>query len=153
MNTREKACGDHASACVLVIGESPTPRLTLAVWNEKHKCFGLPGGKREEEDTSIRNTAIRELAEETTLGVYPGDSLVWLYEGRYESLPTSDPKPREVHLYYVSSVLGYPNIGEPGATLAWMPWSWLLRAAPAFRKFYEEALPDGIGHLKSTVFR
>ncbi len=150
MNTRETACSAHAAACVLVIHPSGTG-LVLTIWNERHGCFGLPGGKRETRDATIRSTAMRELAEETLLGLRTSDHLTWLHNGPYQMLPTSDTEPRDVHLYHARTVAGFTHPAE-GAALAWMEWFWLLQSAKAFSTFYAEALPDGIAHLKPTAF-
>ena len=70
----EEDCEPHASACVLIIQND----LVLVVWNKKHKCYGLPGGKRKAHPMNraewepIRHTAVRELAEETDLEPVPG---------------------------------------------------------------------------------
>ncbi len=142
MNVRELACPGMSSACVLVVREGG---LVLATWNERHSCFGLPGGKREATDASIRDTARRELLEET--GLMEAE-LTWLYAGQYQALPKSDVPPREVHLYHARSVDGRAEPKE--TTIVWMQWDWLLKVATAFRSFYEEGLPDGIAHLKVT---
>jgi 8-oxo-dGTP pyrophosphatase MutT (NUDIX family) len=146
MHAREEGAWAHAAACVLVIR---APDLVLVIWNERHKCWGLPGGKRELDDKHIGWTAQRELVEETGLLVY-SDGLVWLFAGEYQALPQSDETPRDVHLYLARRVSKEPWPKE--TTLAWMAWDWLLKAAPAFRSFYESALPCGIGHLKPTEF-
>jgi 8-oxo-dGTP pyrophosphatase MutT (NUDIX family) len=143
MNTHETNCPEHASACVLMIRQGP---LVLGVWNERHGCFGLPGGKREK-DEPIRQTASRELFEETHL---TDAELVWLYTGQYVSMPASDSKPRQVHLYYARRAVGIITPEGESGIAAWFGWRNFLAAAKAFRGFYQEALPDGIGHFKLT---
>jgi 8-oxo-dGTP pyrophosphatase MutT (NUDIX family) len=145
MNKREEVCPAWSSACALIVREGS---LVLAVWNEKHKCWGLPGGKRESNDNDIRATARRELVEE--VGLYD-PHLTWLYAGEYQMLPDSSAPAREVHLYHARLVYGDPQPKE--TEIAWWRWSWLLNAAPAFVAFYQNALPDGIDHLKPTEFR
>jgi 8-oxo-dGTP pyrophosphatase MutT (NUDIX family) len=143
MNEREEKCPTRASACIIVVHE---PDLVLAIYNDRHRCWGLPGGKREPGDRDIRATARRELHEETNI---LAGRLIWLGAGEYQPIETSQLDFLEVHLYYAWSVEGSPATKE--TTLAWMQWDWLVKEAPAFRSFYRAALPDGVSHLRVTT--
>lgn len=117
----------------------------LAVSNRRFGGYSLPGGKREEGENT-RETAMRELKEETGLHVSHCD-LSYVASGHN----VIEGEAMTVFVYFARFVYGKLQNPEPGTEFAWMTFRELLDCSP-FKSYYERHFPDGIEHLRPTVF-
>ncbi len=134
------------AAVVLFINRSKLvePRI-LGVTNRAFGGIALPGGKADEGE-DMRRAAQREIREETGV-VILGTDLTLLAKG--DSVRPGSIC--EVHLFFARHAWGEPRDVEDGTHCAWLTFTELLEMSP-FRDFYEKHLPDGIYHLRGTVF-
>lgn len=137
---------DRAAIVVFVkrIPFEPEPCL-LSVTSRAFGGITFPGGKAHEGE-DVRRAATREIEEETRIVTFAAD-LTLLAKGT-NTLVNSIC---EVHMFFARYAWGEPQDVEPGTRHAWVTMKELLERSP-FRAFYERYLPDGIRHLRSTVF-
>lgn len=114
----------------------------LAVTNRKHGGWGFPGGKREG-DESAKATCARELLEETGL-VVPNDAALF-------ALGTAIWREDEVTCFFVLICRGAPAQREDDTVLRWREFAAMIAESP-FEEFYRAMFPDGVDHLRKTVF-
>ena len=135
-----------SAAVVLFVRRPPIGNATiLAVTNRAYGGMALPGGKVEIGE-DIRRTAMREIREETGIVILATD-LTLIAKG----LSVRPMAKREVHMFFARHAWGTPQDIEEGTHHAWITLSELLDVSP-FKAFYEHHLPDGILHLRATVF-
>jgi 8-oxo-dGTP pyrophosphatase MutT (NUDIX family) len=133
------------AAIVLFVKRSVGEPKILAVTNRAFGGLALPGGKADEGE-DMRRAAMREIREETGITIL-GTDLTLLAKGdsvRPDSIC-------EVHLFFARHAWGQPRDVEPGTHHAWVTTSELLDCSP-FKDFYVRWLPDGIYHLRGTIF-
>jgi 8-oxo-dGTP pyrophosphatase MutT (NUDIX family) len=135
------------SAIVLVL--DPNHRI-LCVDNTAHGGVGMPGGKVEPDGETIVQAAIRELREETALGVQAKDlhpiySASWRFKRRDGAMGPE----RLAHLLYASRVEGHAHAMEADTALHHLSYSELLARSP-FADYYRKALQNGEVLLRLT---
>jgi len=118
---------DLQSAIVLVL--DPSHRI-LCVDNTAHGGVGMPGGKVEPDGETIVQAAIRELREETALGV------------QAKRRDGAMGPERLAHLFYASRVEGHAHAMEADTALHHLSYSELLARSP-FADYYRKALQNG----------
>lgn len=128
----------------------------ITVWNVRLSGWCLPGGKNEPHERGYpKATAARELHEETGLRVADMDltllcvgltciSLSKLVEMGVKKAPY-------VHVYHAFRVSGHARTMEKDAVVEPKPFR-ALALDPVFGPFYMTHFPDGIHHLKPTVW-
>lgn len=134
------------AAVVLFIKRSGVdePRI-LGVTNRAFGGLALPGGKADEGEL-MRSAAMREIHEETGMTIL-GTDLTLLAKG--DSVRPGSIC--EVHLFFARHAWGQPRNVEEGTHCTWLTFAELLEMSP-FKDFYDKWLPDGIYHLRATVF-
>jgi 8-oxo-dGTP pyrophosphatase MutT (NUDIX family) len=133
------------AAIVLFVRHRYDEPLVLAVTNRAFGGIALPGGKADEGE-DMRRAAQREVKEETGITIIPVD-LTLLAKG--DSVRPGSVC--EVHLFYARHAWGEPKDVEAGTEHSWVTMSDLLARSP-FKDFYERWLPDGVWHLRATLF-
>lgn len=118
----------------------------LAVTNRAHGGLTFPGGKAHDNE-SQRDAAVRELDEEVGMVALPND-LVQLAHGVNVHRGSSC----DVVVYFARAVWGMPRNQEAGTSFVWITWD-DFRVQTPFRSFYDRHFPDGIEHLRATIFQ
>jgi len=129
------------SACGIIVG--PDHRV-LVVTNRRLGGWGVPGGKREPFDETIKHTLYRELREEIGVLTFHGKMS---FLGCY---PYPEPSRRVVNVFHVGVVHGEPFPRETGTEIAWFSEEHLFASKP-FGDFYATHFSDGFDHLMPTV--
>lgn len=105
----------------------------LCVWNRKHQCWGLPGGKQEGTDIHLLHTAVRELKEETGMMLVNGHKV--------DISPTFSGSGRMCHVFKSDWwTVEQPKASELGGGVGWMTREFLCsepKTGEWFRGFFE----------------
>lgn len=102
---------------------------------EDHTSFGLPGGKRDPEDASVKDTAIRETFEETDIIV---KDCVFIRD-RVEPGAGDNPVDYHSHCFYATDWSGTARACED-AKVEWMTEAELLFSSSPFIEYIKETL-------------
>ncbi len=131
---------DLQSAIVMVLDDR---HRILCVDNIAHGGVGMPGGKVEHDGETVVQAAIRELREETALGVQRDDlHLIYSAVCRFKRRDGALGPERLAHLFYASRVEGSARAMEADTSLYRLSYSELLARSP-FADYYREALQNG----------
>jgi ADP-ribose pyrophosphatase YjhB (NUDIX family) len=103
----------------------------LVVWNQRYRCWTLPGGMVEEGET-LEAAQARELAEEC--GVTTRTARL-VYDAPAAPSPQSPERGGHVYVFLVT-IEGSPIEAEAGSEVAWVTRADFL-SATLFRPFYE----------------
>lgn len=107
----------------------------LCVWNRKHGCWGLPGGKQECDEPLYR-TATRELLEETGLAIYFAPLATIL-----DVSPTFSGSGRLCTVFHYDALnIEQAHASELGGGVGWMTKEFLCsepKTGEWFRGFFE----------------
>lgn len=108
----------------------------LCVWNKRYGGWAFPGGKVEEGETPMQ-AAERELREETSLELRPGQKIAQVFEGPHGTKIEAS-RGSIVHVFDVSYryLVGREREVEPGCPVTWLTREEFLKWSP-FREFYE----------------
>jgi 8-oxo-dGTP diphosphatase len=157
--TTKEATAHYAAdlALIALTGPSQTGSILLIQRSEKSDAhpgeWAIPGGYVDAEETS-RSAAIRELHEETGIGIDPGGivHLVGVYDD-----PWRDPRARVVSVAYMHILDREvePLAADDAQDAEWVPFTSIRRLTLAFD--HNHIVSDimvrlGYGHLRPMTF-
>lgn len=132
MNDTTKKIKTPEAGIMLIIKDG---RILCVSRKDDHACFGLPGGKKELSDLSIKDTAIRETFEETGITI---KDCVFIRD-RIE--PGAGVNPVDYHSYcfYALDWEGEAKDHE-GAKVKWLTLDQLLSGNSPFLLYIKETI-------------